>query len=237
MTGAEAVHVEGDSATTPDRFALTVRNAGFDGIVFRNDQSDPAAIDPAAIEARYGLEVYSGYEITATDRSTASGAIGNRRPEADVLILEGRDPTLNRFAVESPRVDVLGDPMGGDGDVNHVIAATAAANDVAIEVSLARVLRREGAARERAVKRLIKLRELIDDADAPFVVSASPRSHLEVRGPRELIAVGNQIGLSSEAVRAGLSTWLQIGRRNRRRHDPSWIGSGVRRRDFDDGSS
>ncbi|MFP4530496.1 MAG: RNase P subunit p30 family protein [Halodesulfurarchaeum sp.] len=224
----EAVHVETDGETTPGRFAVTVSRAGFDGMVLRNRQSAMAEVDADALASRHAIDVLCGIEITARDKATASGAIGNRRPEAEILLLRGRDPELNRFAVESPRIDVLADPMGGDGDVNHVIAEAAAENGVALEVNLGPVLRESGGTRVRAIRRLRKLRELIEDAAAPYVVSGAPRTHLAVRGPRELLAVGEQIGFDREQIRAGLETWGQIAERTRARRDPSQVAPGVR---------
>ncbi|MDZ7850566.1 MAG: RNase P subunit p30 family protein [Halodesulfurarchaeum sp.] len=224
----DAVHVESEATTTPGRFALTVSRAGFDGMVVRNCQSAMVDVDASVLADRYQIDVVRGIEITARDKATASGAIGNRRPEAEILLVRGRDPELNRFAVESPRVDVLADPMGGDGDVNHVIAEAAARNGVAFEVNLGPVLRESGGTRVRAIRRLRKLRELIEDANAPFVVSGAPRTHLEVRGPRELLAVGEQIGFDREQIRAGLETWGQIAERTRKRRDPSQVAPGVR---------
>lgn len=224
----EAVHVHADGPTTPGRFGVTVSRAGFDGMVLRNRQSNMATVDAASLAEQYGIDVVRGIEITAREKAIASGAIGNRRPEAEVLLVRGRDPDLNRFVVESPRVDVLADPMGGDGDVNHVIANAAAENEVAFEISLGGVLRQSGGDRVRTIADLRKLRELIDDAGAPFVVSGSPRSHLEVRGPRELVAVGSEIGFDPEQIKAGLAAWQEIAERNRARLDPATIRPGVR---------
>jgi ribonuclease P/MRP protein subunit RPP1 len=223
----EGVRVEDGGETTPARFALTAARAGFDGLVLRNRQSALVEVDAAALTDQYGIDVVRGIEIAAREKAAASGAIGNRRPEADVLLLRGRDPELNRFAVETPRVDVLADPMGGDGDVNHVIAAAAARNDVALEVNLGPVLRQSGGDRVQAVQGLRKLRELIEDAGAPFVVSAAPETHLQVRGPRELLAVGELIGFDREQVAAGLDHWGQIAERNRARRDPANVSPGV----------
>ncbi|MFB6086571.1 MAG: RNase P subunit p30 family protein [Halodesulfurarchaeum sp.] len=231
----EAVHVEAGGETTPGRFALTVSRAGFDGMVVRNRQSAMVEVEADPLAERYGIDVVRGIEIAAREKARASGTIGNRRPEAEILLLRGRDPELNRFAVESPRVDVLADPMGGEGDVNHVIAEAAARNEVALEVDLGPVLRETGGTRVRAIKRLRKLRDLIEDADAPFVVSGSPRTHLEVRGPRELLAVGAEIGFDRGQVRDGLAAWGRIVDRTRARRDPSRVAPGVRIEDDQEG--
>lgn len=159
--------------------------------------------------------------------SVASGSIGHRREQATVLLLRGRTPEMNRFGAESPRLDVVADPMGGDGDLNHVIVNAAESNGVALEVNLGPVLRQSGGARVQALRGLRKLRELIEAADAPFVVSASPATHLQVRAPRELVAVGEAIGFDREQLRTGLETWATLAARNRRRKDPGYVAPGV----------
>ena len=230
----ESVQLQADGPTTAGRFGLTVSRAGFDGVVIRNLQSNMATFDAESIGEQYGIDVVRGIEITARQKAVASGAIGNRRPEAEILLVRGRDPELNRFAVESARVDVLADPMGGEGDVNHVIANAAAENEVAFEIDLGGVLRQTGGDRVRTIANLRKLRELIEDADAPFVVSGGPRTHLQVRGPRELIAVGRVVGFEPEQIEAGLEHWRQIVERNRTRLDPTTVRPGVRLTDEDE---
>jgi len=224
----EGVRVAAGGPTTVRRFARTVGRVGFDGMVVRNNQSDPATYDPAAVSERYDLDVVIGMEIDATDKAVASGAIGNRRAAVDVLVLRGQTPELNRYGAENPRVDVLADPMGGEGDVNHVIVQAAAENDVALEVNLGHVLRKTGGARVQALRGIRKLRELVETLDAPYVVSADPETHLQVRSPRELLAIGAELGFDEAAMRAGLERWGEIAERNRARRDPDYVSSGVR---------
>lgn len=224
----EGVRVAADGRTTVSRFARTVARAGYDGLVVRNRQSDPATYDPATLAERYDIDVVVGFEIDTADKAVASGAIGNRRSEVDVLVLRGQTPELNRYGAETPQVDVLADPMGGDGDVNHVIVEAAADNEVALEVNLGHVLRETGGARVEALRGLRKLRELIEASDAPYVVSADPETHLQVRSPRELIALGAEIGFDPEAIRLGLERWGTIAAKNRRRQDPDFVAPGVR---------
>jgi ribonuclease P/MRP protein subunit RPP1 len=119
--------------------------------------------------------------------------------------------------------------MAGDGDVNHVLANCAAENGVRIEFDFGPVLRTTGGERVRALRDLRKLRELVADADAPFVVSANPASHLELRAPRELVAVGEAVGFDPETVRAGLREWGELAERNRHRQSDSFVEPGVER--------
>jgi len=117
--------------------------------------------------------------------------------------------------------------MRGDGDVNHVIVKAAKENGVRIEFDLSGVLRAEGGERVQALRGLRKLRELVEYYDAPFVVSADPTSHLELRAPRELLAVGEEIGFDREQVRAGLEEWGVLAERNRELLSEEFIAPGV----------
>ena len=230
----EAVRVGAEGPTTVSRFASTVARSGFDGLVVRNRHDAQADYDPAALTDSFDLDVVTGIEIDVADKRAASGAIGNHRSEAEVLLLSGRDPTLNRYAVESPRVDVLADPMGGEGDLNQVIVKAAANNGVYLEVNLGPVLRSEGGKRVQALRGLRKLRELIAAYDAPYVVSASPETHLQVRAPRELLAVGEQIGFDSAQIERGLAAWGDIAARTRDRRSDEYVAPGVRREEPDE---
>jgi ribonuclease P/MRP protein subunit RPP1 len=223
----EAVHARPDGTSTAARMAATAADCDFEGIVVRNHGDEPADYDADAIADRYGIDVVDGVEIRADSRSRAGGFLGSHRPERTVVLVHGGDPDINRFAVENEAVDVLAHPTAREGDVNHVVAQAAAEHGVALEVDLSGVLRASGGRRARAIADLRKLRELIEHADAPYVVSADPRSHLQVRAPRELLAVGEVVGFDREAIETGLTAWTRIARRNRERLDPDYVASGV----------
>ncbi|MEM4780345.1 MAG: RNase P subunit p30 family protein [Halalkalicoccus sp.] len=222
----EAVYAAPEGRSTPARFARTAREYGYAGIVVRN--ADPEA-DLEAVAEGYGIDVVSGTEIRVDDPQTASGHLGNRREEHTVLAVRGGTNALNRFAVEQDRVDVLTKPTSGDGDFNHVLAKAAARNGVRVEIDLSVALRLEGGRRVQALSNLRKLRELIEQYDAPYVVSAAPESHLQLRAPRELLAVGERVGFSREAIREGLCEWGRLAERNREIASESFIEPGVRR--------
>jgi len=223
----EAVHARPDGESTVARLALTAAEQGYEGVVVRNHGDSRAEYDRAAVADAYGIDVVAGVEVRADDPSRASGFVGNYRPDETVVVVHGGDPAINRFAVEQPAVDVLAHPMRGEGDFNHVLANAAAANGVHVEFALGPVLRDGGGSRVRAIQGLRKLRELVADADTPFVVSADPGSHLELRAPRELVAVGESIGFDPETIRSGLAAWADIAERNRERHAESFVEPGV----------
>lgn len=230
----ESVRVEGSGPTTPSRFVSTAAAAGFDGVVVRNRADSRADYDPGQLGDEYDVDVVDAVEIGVPDPSRASGAIGNFREETTILVLRGGTPELNRYAAESPKVDVLAAPMRGTGDVNHVIVKAAVEHDVRIEFDLAHVLRREGGPRVQALRGLRKLREIVEHYDAPYVVSASPTTHLQVRAPRELLAVGEVIGFDRDQIQAGLEEWQVLAERNRERHSDDFISPGLKRGRYDD---
>lgn len=225
----EAVHARPGGESTVARLALTAADCGFDGIVVRNHGDAPAGYDPAEVAEAYGVDVVTGVEVRAEDPSRASGYVGNHRRDHEIVAVHGGDPAINRFAVEQPAVDVLAHPTAGDGGVNHVLARAAADNGVRLEVSLAPVLRESGGSRVRAIAALRTLAEVIDQYDAPYVVSADPRNHLELRAPRELAAVGEVLGVDDGWVNEGLAEWSRLAERNRERTAAEFVEPGVRR--------
>ncbi|RLM59421.1 ribonuclease P [Halobellus sp. Atlit-31R] len=226
----EAVHAHPDGESTAARFATTADRYGYDGVIVRADDADP---DYERLRERLGVDVADAAEIAAADPQHASGAVGNARTKHTLVFVRGGTNALNRFAVEQDRVDVLTRPFegdgDGDGDVNHVLAKAASEHRVWIEVNLGPVLRDRGGHRVRHLDKLRRLRRLVDHYDAPYVVSANPRSHLQLRAPRELVALGGEIGLGEDWTRAGLDAWGRLVARNRERLSESFIVPGVER--------
>ncbi|WP_096391227.1 RNase P subunit p30 family protein [Halopenitus persicus] len=229
----EAVHAHPAGESTVARFAEAAARLGYSGLVVRT-RSASNGTDLAAVGDEYGIDVVDGAEIDADDPSAASGSVGNFRPDFTVLSVRGGSNALNRFAVESDRVDVLSTPMADRGDVNHVLAKAAVDHGVAIEFDLGPVLRATGGRRVQALAGLRKLREIVDHYGAPYVVSATAESHLELRAPRELRAVGEAIGFDAAAIDEGLRAWRRIAERNRHRLSESFVEPGVRRGRYGD---
>lgn len=221
----EGVHAYPDGRATAARAAKTAAAYGYEGVVIRNHGDAQAEYDPERIGDRYGIDVVPGIEIRSDDPGQAGGLVGNYRSKRAIVCVHGG--SLNRFAVEQPAVDVLAHPME-DGDINHVLAKTATENSVHLEFNFARVLRAEGGERVRAIQGLRKLREITETYDTPYVVSADARSHLQLRAPRELVAVGETIGFDAASIEAGLRAWGELVERNRRRRSESFIEPGVR---------
>ena len=226
----EAVHAHPDGRTTAARFVETADRYGYDGVIVRAVDADP---DYGRLRESLPIDVVDAAEVVAPDPQHASGAVGNARTERTLVCVRGGTDALNRFAVEQPRVDVLTRPFVGntdsDSDINHVLVKAARDNAVLIEVNLGPALRANGGRRVRHLDRLRRLKRLLDHYETPYVVSANAESHLQLRAPRELAAVGEEIGLGAEWTRAGLAAWGDRIARNRHRRSESFIAPGVER--------
>lgn len=225
----EAVHAHPDGASTVARLAATAAEYGYEGVVVRTHADAPAEYDAAGIREAYGIDVVDGIEIRGDDPARASGVVGSVRGDYTIVAVRGGTAALNRFAVEQDAVDVLTRPLRDGGDVDHVLARAAVEHGVRIELSLGAVLRTSGGRRVRTLQRLRTLRELVDHYDVPYVVSADPHSHLELRAPRELIAVGETIGFDPAAIERGLREWGRLVERNRAVRSDSYVEPGVER--------
>ena len=230
----EAARADPNDEGSVRRLAATAAAYGFDGLVVRNANEGrlSSAIGPAADAA--GVDVVDGAAVTASDPHGASGAVGNVRTEHSIVIVRGGSPSMNRFAVENEKVDVLSKPMAGEGDFNHVLAKSAAENGVRVEFDLGPALRTTGGRRVRALQGLRKLRELVDYYEAPHVVSATPADRLELRAPRDVCALGEQLGLPASWIEEGLVEWGRLAARNRRIGSDSFIEPGVERGPYEE---
>lgn len=217
----EAITID-TTKSTPARLALTADRVGYDGLIVLSPTGE--VVDE---QTCHGVDIVPGAEIRAEDPETAAGSIGNYRPKVPILAVRGGTQRLNRFALEESRVDVLTNPMQNGGDLNHVMARAAAEHQVHIECRLDRIVRATGGTRVRAIADLRKLTELIDDANAPYVVTAGGHSHLHLRSPRALSAVGDAIGLSDGFIEEGIRAWRGLVERNRDIQSSEFLEPGV----------
>lgn len=223
----EAVSAHPQGEATVSRLALTARDYGYDGIVVRNHGDERPAYDADGIEAEYGVSVVDGVEIRTEKPSSASGHLGNLRPDTTIVAVHGGTGAMNRFAVEQAAVDVLAHPTAGEATIDQVLARTAAENGVRLEVSLSPLLNDGGGSRVRAIEDLRRLWTLIDQYDVPYVVSSGAQSHLGLRARRELAALADVVGLGEEAVSRGLVEWGILANRNEIRQEDGFVEPGV----------
>ncbi len=222
-----------DGRSTVGRLAATAARQGYGGLVVTN-----ADREGVTVEGDHAIDVVSGVVVNAADAETAAGTLGSVRSGSDtrytVVCVRGRTAETTRFAVGQDRVDALLLPADRDVDFDHVRAATAEDHGVRVALDLGGVLRETGRDRVAALERLRRRREILDDADATPLVTARARSHLDLRSPRDLAAVGEAVGLGSDAVRAGLAGWGAVVAHVRRVTAPEFVEPGVRRGPYED---
>lgn len=221
----EGVHAWPDGESTVARLAATASSYGFEGIVVRNHGDAQARFEADKIRSKYGIDVIEAIEIRTDSSAQASGLVGNYRSKRTIVCVHGGP--LNRFATEQSQVDVLAHPMQ-EGDINHVLAKNAVANNVHLEFNFSQILRSTGGTRVQAIQDLTKLWDLVEKYDVPYVVSADAHSHLGIRSPRELQAIGEVVGLSENAIKRGLEAWEDLAERNRKRRSDTYLEPGVR---------
>ena len=225
----EAVRTTPMGNSTLSRMAATASDYGFGGIVSLSPLDDVSNSNLQTISDTFNIEVFSGIELSEKNQSTLSGHISKNRNKTPLLCIRGGDPSLNLFASKQKNLDVLCHPLGGQKTINHVMVKEAKRNNVRIELNFSELLRESGKNRIKFLNHLKKQWNLLSAYDAPFVVSSDPASHLDLRSPRELMAVGSLIGMEPEDVEAGLLEWGNILSKNLDNLSGKYADLGVKR--------
>ncbi|MFP4590027.1 MAG: RNase P subunit p30 family protein [Halobacteriales archaeon] len=211
----EAVVAYPEGTSTVARLVATAADAGYGGVVVRDVRELPERPAISAVAERYGLDVVPGVELDPDVPDDASGMLPGLREEHPLVGVAGGTTRINRFVAAQPHVDVLARPITPGGPFFEPgTARTAADNDVAVEIPLG-PLRDAGGRRVWYLQRLRALWRVVDHAGVDYVVSARPTSHLAIRGPRQLRALGGVVGVPREAVDRGLARWGTLAERNR----------------------
>lgn len=218
----EAVKAHPDGRSTASRLVATAERVGYDGVVLRNAHRLPDSPSIVDIRDAEGIDVVHGVELS-DGIDAVSGRLPHLRRQTSILMVAGGTEERNRFVAAQEHVDVLTSPIGPDGpDIDPGVATDAQAHGVAIEIDLG-PLRARGGQRVRYIDRLRRLWRVIDHEDLPYVVTATPSTHLELVAPRELAALADTVGIDADAARDGLAAWLDIAARNRERFGEGFL--------------
>lgn len=187
--------------------SLAASRAGYDAVVLRNHSNAEEGVDAYPsydVPDGPAIPVHQGVEVRADGvEALHEGVRLAEREGAAVIAVHGGDEPINRAAIEA-RVDLLAHPNRGRGrSFDHVMAREAADAGVAVELSLAPVLRSSGGERVSAIRGLNTTLKLARKYGTPFVVSADSRTHLHLRAPRELRAVARLVGVEDDEFDRG----------------------------------
>ena len=143
------------------------------------------------------VEVYPGAHLEAKDVNDLNQMINKVRNEVLVLVVHGGDYKINRAACENSKVDILAHPELGrlDSGLDEVCLNSAKENNVAIEINFNEVLFSYRKPRSYILNHVSKNIKLCDAYKVPIVLASGAKSKWEMRDPRQIISVGNILGL------------------------------------------
>lgn len=201
------VHTLPDYADSPSRMILEAKDMGYSGICL-------TSINPANtfggtdinMPIPRDFEIYTGIEIQADNVSKLNKYINRSENKVDIISVSGGDEDINRGAVENGRVDILAHPASRGKPLNHVLSKAAADNGVAIDFNIDALIEHRGSSRVRILSALRQNARLARKFDAPTVITSNARSHYDLRGPREMMALGMLMGMTREEALHALST-------------------------------
>ncbi|WP_292391089.1 ribonuclease P protein component 3 [Methanosarcina sp. UBA5] len=220
------VHAVPDGENMIEQLAALAWHLGYSGIALAN-HSDKLPQSQLVLPSTNEFEFFRGIELVEENPSKLHGLIGKFRKSVDVLIVHGGSETVNRAALENPRVDILNHPaFAKSSGLNQVLAKAAAENDVAIGLTIRPLLHSRGPRRVRLLSDLRSNLDLARKYDVPLVLSSDAMSCFDLRSPMETLALAEVCGLEEdEAFEAITVVPEKIISRNR--HGPGYIREGI----------
>ncbi len=218
------VHSIPDGKNTPQQMAALAKHLGYTGIAITNHSSTESK--PTGFESN-GFETFRGIEIVSNNPSKLHGLIGKYRQNVDVLTIHGGNESINRAAVENRNVDILAHlPTPKDSGLNHILAKSASANNVAIEFNLDFIFKGHGGRRVHTLSHFRKNVEIARKFDVPMILTSNAVSYFDLRAPREMIALAGLFGMEKNEAISAIST-VPAGIIAGNRPKPGFIREGV----------
>ncbi len=213
------IHAYPESSTPIYQFIEVAKRYGYTGIAITNhsnhqnitegdmDKGIGIGIDAGSkIDDLGDFKVFLGVEIIS-DVSGLKDTIRRYRKKVNVLCVHGGDERINRIACEDPRVDVLSHPECPDKcGLNHVLARSAAKNNVAIGFDLGSIIQRRSGSRSRMLSSMGKNLELVRKYNVAAVITSNAHSIYELHASRDMMALAGLFGMTKEEAFSGLST-------------------------------
>ena len=220
------VCVQDPPQTTPSRFLKTASECGYQGLIIL--VTDPHQAPRTDFPVHPPIDSAWGLSIEDPDRGTVSRLLTEHRKTTPVLRATGGDIGMCRFLANQERIDVLGDPGPGGEELPHTVLKTAKEHGVYVEFDFGQLLQQSGSNRAASIKTLRNRYRIVEHYNIPYVITTHADSHLQLRSPRSLCAVGDHIDIPAEAVMRGLSSWKDILHRTRCAHDDRYIQPGIK---------
>jgi ribonuclease P/MRP protein subunit RPP1 len=210
-----------EGSDSPSRLGLAAKRLGYDGIIICNSKPEAIFRPEAAAEIR-GIDVSFGAVAAADSPRVLRSTVASLRPNCDFIAACVCSSEMNRAACEDSNIDVT--LHSGEKFVLEIAAARAARlNQVAIGVDLSPMIRLRGTARSRWLDALRRNMDLIRKFDLGVMITAGIRSHIDLRTPRDLMALAEIAGFDASEAKEALNLPGRILELNRR----NWANPGV----------
>lgn len=207
-------------SSSPSRMALVARRLGFSGIIVMsiNGSGDLQWLEAA--QRIGGITVSSGVEVVSKDPRSLKGRISSLRDRYHFLAVHATSEPLFREAFADPRVDLV---VNSGFRLTVPPARSAKRNQVALAIDLQPMIRLRGISRSRWLDLQRYNVRVARKFGIKMMLTVSPRSHLDLRAPRDMIAMAQILGISREEALEALRLPGRILDMNRRR----WASPGV----------
>jgi len=188
----------------------------------------------AALASKLGwARVIRPTEIKSRDVQQEARKI---RKDAEVVIVSGND-AVNRLASDCWEIDLIGSPeMHEEKDfmhqmnsgIDYVIARACAEKGIAVELSFSNVLDSSGRKRSQILARMTQNVSICRDCGCDILITSGARDKYGLRSPRDLIAFGVILGMTTEEAKAAVSNSpKKILEKTRARMNPNIILKGL----------
>ena len=211
-----------EGSSSASRMALTARSLGWGGIIILSRDPDGIFMPGAALKVK-GIEVAFGAEAHAPGARALKSRIGSLSSRYLFVAVHGSSEEIIRMASEDPHVDLLFHPCDVRRPLGIATARAAAQNQVAIGFDLSPMIHLRGQARSRWMEGLRHNLDLVRKFRLRPAITAGASSHLDLRSPRELMALAGVAGFEADEAREALRLPGRLLQLNSRK----WAGPGV----------
>ncbi len=211
-----------EGSDSVSRLGLAAKHLGYDGIIICN--LEPRNIfRPDASKKIKGISISFGARVVANTPRSMINCVENLRARYPFIAVHGGSKEINRAACENPNVDVLLHPEDGKYILEISSARAAKLNQVAIGIDLSPLIRLRSSSRSKWLDILRRNLDLIRKFDLDIMITAGCRSHLDLRAPRDLLALAEIAGFEPSEAERAMCLPAKILDLNMR----SWAGPGV----------
>ncbi len=222
MSFFECLKAYPEGTASASRLALTAKRLGYQGLIICNQEPDKVFRSEAA-DCIKGINLIMGVEVKAANARALRSRVFALRARYPFLVVQGTTEETIRATCEDPNVDLLLHPCDGQRPLTIASARAAKLNRVAIGFDLSPLLRLRGSSRARWLEAAKHNLILARKFDLALVITANARSHLDLRAPRDLLALAETAGFDPCEAAAALALPGRLVELNRKK----WLSPGV----------